>query len=93
MNTADDGIEEHFPAGALVVTFTRPAEQYRRLYAMLRDGDAADSFPGMDELFSKIDFGKLPAFEVIEKYMAPAGGFWVGDENGVLMEQFSLKAE
>ena len=86
-------VAEHFPAGALAVTFTRPAEQYLRLYDMLRNGEAAENFPGMDELFSKIDFSKLPAFEVIEKYMAPAGGYWIGDENGVIMEQFSLKAE
>ena len=95
LSESDDfkAVAEHFPEGALAVTFTRPAEQYHRLYDMLRDGDAAKNFPGMDELFSKIDFSKLPAFEVIEKYMAPAGSFWIGDENGVLMEQFSLKAE
>ena len=86
-------VSEHFPDGALAVTFNRPAEQYRRLYDMLRDGEAAENFPGIDDLFSKIDFSKLPSFEVIEKYMAPAGGYWVGDENGVLMEQFSLKTE
>ncbi len=86
-------VSEHFPEGALAVTFSRPAEQYRRLYDMLRDGDATENFPGMEDLFSKIDFSKLPAFEVIEKYMAPTGGYWVGDENGVLMEQFSLKSE
>ncbi|MCA9012438.1 MAG: hypothetical protein KDB01_21960 [Planctomycetaceae bacterium] len=86
-------VSAHFPAGAVAVTFSRPAEQYRRLYDMLRDGDAAENFPGMEDLFEKIDFTKLPAFEVVEKYIAPTGGYWVGDENGVLMEQFSLKAE
>ena len=86
-------VSEHFPDGALAVTFSRPAEQYRRLYDMLRDGEAAENFPGMEDMFSKIDFSKLPEFEVIEKYMSPTGGYWVGDENGVLMEQFSLKAE
>ena len=86
-------VSEHFPEGALAVTFSRPAEQYRRLYDMLRDGNAAENFPGMEDLFAKIDFSKLPSFDVIEKYMAPTGGYWVGDENGVLMEQFSLKAE
>jgi len=86
-------VSEHFPEGALAVTFSRPAEQYRRLYDMLRDGDAAENFPGMEDLFAKIDFSKLPSFEVIAKYLAPAGGYWVGDENGVFMEQFSLKAE
>ena len=60
---------------------------------MVRDGDAAENFPGMEDLFSKIYFSKLPSFDVIEKYMAPTGGFWVGDENGVLMETFSLKGE
>ncbi|RLT21234.1 MAG: hypothetical protein DWI29_02340 [Planctomycetota bacterium] len=86
-------VSGHFPDGALAVTFSRPAEQYRRLYDMLRDGEAAENFPGMEDLFAKIDFGKLPSFDVIEKYMAPTGGYWVGDENGVLMEQFTLKAE
>jgi len=86
-------VSEHFPDGALAVTFSRPAEQYRRLYDMLRAGNAAESFPGMEDMFSKIDFSKLPSFDVIEKYMAPTGGYWVGDENGVLMETFSLKTE
>ena len=86
-------VSGHFPEGALAVTFSRPAAQYKRLYDMLREGNAAESFPGMEDLFSKIDFGKLPSFEVMEKYMAPTGGYWVGDENGVLMETFSLKTE
>ncbi len=86
-------VAEHFEEGALAVTFTRPAEQYHRLYDMLRDGQAADSFPGMDELFSKIDFSKLPPFEVVAEYLAPAGGYWIGDENGVMMNTFSLAPE
>lgn len=86
-------VSEHFQEGALAVTFSRPALQYRRMYDMVRDGDAAENFPGMEDLFSKIDFSKLPSFDVIEKYMTPTGGFWIGDENGVLMETFSLKGE
>lgn len=95
LSDSDDfkAVAEHFPSGALAVTFNRPAQQYRGLYEKLRDGDAAESFPGMEDLFSKIDFSKLPPFEVIEKYIAPAGGYWLGDENGVLIEQFSLKGE
>ena len=95
LSESDDfkAVSGHFPDGALAVTFTRPAEQYRRLYDMLRDGNAAENFPGMEDMFSKIDFSKLPPFDVIEKYMAPTGGYWVGDENGVLMEQFTLKSE
>jgi hypothetical protein len=84
-------VAEHFRPNALAVTYTHPAAQYRSLYDLLKSGNAADNFPGMDELFERIDFTRLPDFEVIEKYMAPAGGSWVADENGVLMETFSLK--
>ncbi|MCA9034418.1 MAG: hypothetical protein KDA91_04765 [Planctomycetaceae bacterium] len=84
-------ISEHFKPGAVAVSYSHPAAQYRSLYEMLKSGSAADQFPGMDEIFERIDFTRLPPFEAIEKYLAPAGGYWVGDENGVLMEQFSLK--
>lgn len=86
-------VAEHFEEGALLVAFSQPAEGYRRLYDMLRSGNAADNFPGMDELISRIDFTKLPPFEAVEKYMSPTGAHWIGDENGVYMEQFSLSVE
>ncbi len=86
-------IAEHFRSGALAVTYTNPAAQYRSLYDLLKNGKAAENFPGMDDFFERIDFSRLPAFEVIEKYLSPAGGCWIGDDNGVLMEQFSLKRD
>jgi hypothetical protein len=86
-------IAEHIPSGALAVTYSNPASQYRSLYEMVRSGEAVDNFPGLDDVLSQIDFGRLPDFSVMEKYLGPTGGFWVGDENGVLMEQFSLKNE
>jgi len=84
-------VAEHFQPGALAVTYTHPAGQYRSLYDMLKNGKAAENFPGMDELLQRVDFSRLPSFDVIEKYMAPAGGSWIGDENVVLMEQFTLE--
>lgn len=84
-------VAEHIPRGALAVTYSHPASQYRSLYEMLRNGEATDSFAGLDDILGQIDFGRLPPFEVVRKYLAPAGGYWVGDEHGVLMEQFSLK--
>jgi hypothetical protein len=83
-------VSQYFAENAVAVTFTRPASSYRRLYETLQSGEGADMFPGADDFFSRIDFSKLPEFEVIEKYMAPTGGHWVGDENGVYMEGFSL---
>lgn len=83
-------IAEHFPSEVIAVNFARPAEQYRQLYELLQSGEAADQFPGMDELFSQIDFTTLPPFEAISKYLAPAGGFTVADENGYVSEGFTL---
>jgi hypothetical protein len=84
-------VSQYYAENAIAVSFSRPAEQYRSLYEKLQSGEGAEMFPGADDIFSRIDFTKLPAFEVIEKYMAPAGGHWVGDENGVFMEGFSLQ--
>lgn len=84
-------IAEHFPSDAVAVTFSRPADQYKSLYDLLQSGEAADSFPGMDEIFSRIDFTTLPSFDQIKKYIQPTGGFWVGEENGVYMQGYTLK--
>ncbi|MEI7698730.1 MAG: hypothetical protein WCK86_02970 [Planctomycetia bacterium] len=86
-------VAAQFPEDARMVSFSRPADTYRGLYEMLRKGDAADAFPGADEFLGMVDFTKLPAFESIEKYFAPAGGYWVSDENGVMMKNFSLPVE
>jgi len=84
-------VAQHFPADALSVQFTRPAEQYRSMYEMVRSGTAAEQFPGSQEIFEKIDFTTLPPFETISKYIHPTGGYSVKDDNGVFMEAFQLK--
>ncbi len=86
-------VSQYYAENAVAVSFSRPAEQYRSLYEKLQAGEGAEMFPGSDDFFSKIDFSKLPAFEVIEKYMAPSGGHWVSDENGTFMEGYSLHPE
>ena len=84
-------ISQHFPAEVVAVNFARPADQYRSFYELLQSGSAVDQFPGMDELFAKIDFTTLPPFEAVSRYLAPAGGFTVADENGYVSEGYSLK--
>lgn len=83
-------IASHFPADAVSVTFTRPAETYRSIYNMVRDG-GAENFPGVQDIFEKIDFTKLPPFEKLEKYIKPAGAYTIKDSNGYFMEGFQLK--
>lgn len=84
-------IAAHFPADAVSVTFSRPAQSYRSIYEMVRDGAAAENFPGVQDIFEKIDFTKLPPFEMIEKYIQPTGAYSVKDSNGYFMEGFQLK--
>ena len=84
-------VAQHFPSDALSIQFSRPAEQYRGIYEMLRSGSAAEQFPGMDEVFEKIDFTTLPPFESVSKYIKPTGGFSKADDNGMYMEAFQLK--
>ena len=83
-------VAQHFPADALSVQFSRPAEQYRSIYEMLQSGSAAEQFPGMDELFDKVDFTTLPPFEAVAKYIHPAGSYAQKDENGLFVEAFQL---
>ena len=84
-------IAEFLPANAVGVHFSRPAETYRSFYNMLKSGEAAASFPGSEDLFSRIDFSTLPPFETIARYIKPSGGYTVKDENGLFMEAFQLK--
>lgn len=84
-------VSQHFPANAVSVQFSRPVETYRSFYEMLKSGEAAENFPGNQDLFSKIDFSTLPSFDAISKYFKPTGGYSVNDEHGMFMEAFQLK--
>jgi len=83
-------IAQHFPSEVVAVNFARPADQYQSMYEMLQSGEIVDQLPGMDDFISQIDFSTLPPFEVISKYLAPAGGFTVSDDDGYVSEGFSL---
>lgn len=86
-------VAAQFPEDARMVSFSRPADTYKGLYEMLRKGEAAEAFAGADEFLSMVNFSKLPPFESIEKYFSPAGGYWVSDENGVMMKSFALPVQ
>lgn len=83
-------IAAHFPANAVSVSFSRPAETYKSIYEMVRT-DGAENFPGVQDLFEKIDFTKLPPFEVIQKYIKPSGAYAIQDDNGYFMQGYQLK--
>lgn len=83
----------HVPENAVAISYARPAEQYKAVYEMLRNDEAAENFPGADQLLMLVDFSLLPPFEQIEKYMTPAGSYWISDENGIKMESFTLPTQ
>jgi len=88
---AFQAVAKHFPENARLVGFSRPSESVRSMYDMLKKGDVAESFPGMDEVLSLVDFAALPEFEKVAKYLTPGGSYWVGDENGIILKAFSLE--
>ena len=83
-------VATHFPADAVSVMFTRPVETYRSVYNLIREGNA-EEFPGVEDIFAKIDFSKLPPFESLEKYIKPAGNYTIKDKNGYFTQGFQLK--
>lgn len=84
-------VSQFFPANAVSVQYSSPVETYRSFYEMLQSGEAAENFPGNQDLFEKIDFSTLPPFDSISKYIKPTGGYSVNDEHGMFMEAFQLK--
>ncbi|MEZ6133063.1 MAG: hypothetical protein R3C59_30705 [Planctomycetaceae bacterium] len=84
-------VSAFFPANAVSVQFSRPAETYRQFYDMLKSGEVAEHFPGNQDWLQRIDFTTLPAFDVIAKYIKPNGAYSVNDDRGLFTEAFQLK--
>lgn len=77
-------IVQHMPGKTSVLGFQRQERQIKAAYDLLRSGQLGANIEGLD-------FGKLPPFETIEKYLAASGSYAIPDEKGVLFVSFSLK--
>ena len=75
-----------FPTECSMIGYSRQSEQFRALYEMARN-----SPPG--QFVEGVDFGLLPSFESVQKYLQPSGSYGVPDENGALLVNFQLKSE
>lgn len=82
-------IADKFPAQTSAIGFQKQDVQIRSLYEMLRSGKAGDLF-GED---LKLDFAKLPPFDVVKKYLPPSGSYMVPDGRGLLFVSYSLRDE
>lgn len=76
-----------FPEKTSMRGYQRPDAQLKALYTALKSGALTEAVD--DEV--PVDLTKLPEFEVIQKYLAPSGGYMVPDEHGWFMLSFSLK--
>lgn len=79
-------VAEFFPENTSILSFSRQDSQMKALYEMVRSGNLGEEVPG-------IDFGKLPEFSAMKKYLSPTGSYTIPDDNGALMMSFQLPVE
>jgi hypothetical protein len=81
-----------------MIMFRRPEEAFRLLYAIatgedtrsgLRRGAERSGF--LRTINSALDANPLPPFAVLERYLAPSGGFLIDDESGLHYTGFDLR--
>jgi hypothetical protein len=81
-----------------MISFSRPEEAMRMWYdlavaentqkLLARQGERNDFFRGVDQALRD---NPLPPFSVIQKYLAPGGGFLTSDKSGLHYASFGLK--
>lgn len=91
-------LAQFYPTTASTLSYQRPEEQIRLLYNMIKSGQlqealkqAAANDPNAPDLDQVLDPKLLPEFEVIEKYLAPGGGYGVMDTSGATFTQFTTR--
>jgi hypothetical protein len=79
-------VARFYPEKTSSISYQRSDVQLRALYEMLRSGQA-------DQLLGdiKIDFSKLPPFEVIRPFLTPSGSYMVPDDKGLFFSSFTLR--
>ena len=81
-----------------MILFRRPEEAFRLLYAMATGEDArngirrgAERSGFLRTINSALDANPLPPFAVLERYLAPNGGYIIDDETGLHYTGFTLR--
>jgi hypothetical protein len=81
-----------------MITFRRPEEQIRFLYDMAAEeknrtllASRAEENPFLKGLNQALDDNRLPPFEVLKQYLAPAGALLTDDDTGLHYTYFVLR--
>jgi hypothetical protein len=101
---AFQAVAKFYPSQSSTLSFQRPEEQAKAFYDMVKSGqfkkavdEAAKNAPkdannpDVGKAGDLIDPAKLPDFSVFAKYLAPGGGYGLGDEDGMSFTQFTIK--
>ncbi|AMV21092.1 hypothetical protein VT03_24525 [Planctomyces sp. SH-PL14] len=75
---------EDTPETVSMFTFSRLDKALEGLYEMARTG----KIDGLTE--AEVDFSKLPEFDSVRKYFRPQMSYAIPDENGAVIENFTL---
>lgn len=96
---AFQAVAKQFPDRSSTLSYSRPEEQARLLYDMVKNGqlqkflEGANMVGGPDvpKVEVLVDPEKLPEFSVFSKYLSPGGGFGLMDEDGLSLTRFTLR--
>ena len=67
-----------------MISFQKQDNQLKQMYDLLKNAENQTFLEG-------IDLGKLPPFEVLQKYLRTSGSYTVPDKEGALTTGFQLK--
>lgn len=93
-------VAKELPSQSSSMSFTRPDEQARISYDLIKNGQfskalrgAAGAGPDLSQLADMIDKDKdkLPDFSVFSKYLSQGGGYGVSDDDGMVLTGFTLR--
>jgi hypothetical protein len=85
-------------ADTSIVLYQRPEESFRLIYDLIADPTAREKMrsderknPFVKALLQALDSHQLPPFEVIAKYLSPAGAYITEEDNGLHYTAFGLQ--
>lgn len=87
-------LADKMPQQKSLLGFQRQDAQMEAAYEMFRSGTFSQLMgTAGDNPLQNIDFGTLPPFEEVKKYLSVAGSYAEPDEQGVLIVGFQLKSD
>lgn len=82
------------------VTFAKPEEAAKSSYDMIKNGQLDEAFEparatgaNIPKIGDMISIDKIPGFEVFKKYLSKGGAYWIQDDDGITITNFSVKPQ